>query len=71
MAISKIEDDGIRCRLLHAHGLTSEAMDLLLPVRRAAERHRLVVYLGSRIRTGQAEEASTRLVASCLSHLGP
>lgn len=30
MAISEIDDDGIRRLLLHAHGLTSEAMDLLL-----------------------------------------
>lgn len=30
MAISEIDDDGIRRLLLHAHGLSSEAMDLLL-----------------------------------------
>lgn len=30
MVISGIDDDGIRRLLLHAHGLTPEAMDLLL-----------------------------------------
>lgn len=30
VVISEIDDDGIRGLLLHAHGLTPEAMDLLL-----------------------------------------
>ena len=39
MAISGIDDDGIRRLLLHAHGLTPDAMDLLLQF---AERLRVV-----------------------------